>query len=181
MLFLRKCENQDELKQVTFAALKLARKVGVPEEKVAAIRIGALLHDVGKLAIPDEILFKTDKLDEPEWEIMHRHPQYARELLAPMPHFRHVLEIPYCHHESWDGSGYPNGLAGTKIPLAARIFTIADFWNSLSFPRPYRVAWQEDAIRFYLQEQAGISLDPTLVPLFIEMQYGARTSQNTND
>lgn len=168
MLYLRECETEPESLRISEMTLKLAKKAGIPEDEYEGIRIGALLHDIGKIAIPDKILFKQGKLTESEWEIMQGHPQFAHDLLSPMAFFQHALDIPYCHHEHWDGTGYPRGLRGTEIPLAARVFTLVDFWDALSSDRPFRSAWKEDVIRFYLAQQAGISLDPALVPLFLE-------------
>jgi len=148
--------------------LVLAEKVGVPEEKYDGIRIGSLLHDIGKIAIPDEILFKRGKLAEAEKAVMQKHPQYARDLISPLLYFEHALDIPYCHHEHWDGTGYPRGLREEEIPLTARIFSIVDVWDALSSDRPYRAAWKENKVREFLIKQTGILFDPSLVPLFLE-------------
>jgi HD-GYP domain-containing protein (c-di-GMP phosphodiesterase class II) len=142
--------------------------VGIPEEAYEGIRIGALLHDVGKIAIPDGILFKQGELTDAEWAIMQKHPQYAHDLISPILYFEHALDIPYCHHEHWDGTGYPRGLKGEEIPLIARIFSIVDVWDALSSDRPYRAAWEENDVRDFLEKQAGILFDPVLVPLFLE-------------
>jgi putative two-component system response regulator len=171
MHYLRECEAEAESLRITEMTLKLAKKAGIPKKEHAGLRIGALLHDLGKIAIPDKILFKPGKLTKAEWEVMQGHPQYAHDLLSPMTFFQHALDIPYCHHEHWDGSGYPRGLKGEEIPLAARVFTIVDFWDALSSSRPFRSAWKADDIRFYLAEQAGAALDPALVPLFLEIPH----------
>jgi len=169
MLYLRDYETEAHTQRVSGLALDLARKVGVPEEEFEKIRIGALLHDIGKIAIPDNILFKPGKLTDAEESIMQKHPQYAHDLLSSMSYFQSALDIPYCHHEHWDGSGYPRGLREEEIPLAARIFAIVDVWDALSSDRPYRAAWNEEKVKDYLVDQAGKQLDPSLVPLFLEI------------
>ena len=168
MLYLRDLETETHTLRVSEMALVLAEKVGVPEEKYDGIRIGSLLHDIGKIAIPDEILFKRGKLAEAEKAVMQKHPQYARDLISPLLYFEHALDIPYCHHEHWDGTGYPRGLREEEIPLAARIFSIVDVWDALSSDRPYRAAWKENKVREFLIKQTGILFDPSLVPLFLE-------------
>ena len=131
------------------------------------IRIGSLLHDIGKIGIPDNILLKPGKLTDAEWVIMQKHPQYAHDLISPILYFRDAMDIPYCHHEHWDGTGYPRGLRGEEIPLAARIFAIADVWDALSSDRPYRAAWKQETVIDYVLQQSGKLFDPALVPLFI--------------
>ena len=168
MLYLRDYETEAHTLRVAEVALNLAKKVGVPEKEYDGIYIGALLHDIGKIAIPDKILFKPGKLTDEEWLIMQKHPQYARDLLSPILLFQNALEIPYCHHEHWDGTGYPRGLRKEEIPLAARIFSIVDVWDALSSDRPYRAAWSDKAVDDFLVRQTGILFDPALVPLFFE-------------
>jgi HD-GYP domain-containing protein (c-di-GMP phosphodiesterase class II) len=132
------------------------------------IRRGALLHDIGKMAIPDEILLKNGPLSEQEWQIMRLHPVYAYELLSPIQFLRHALDIPYCHHERWNGSGYPRCLSGTQIPLAARLFAVVDVWDALLSNRPYRQAWQAEEADRYLRSQAGELFDPQVVDAFFK-------------
>jgi diguanylate cyclase (GGDEF)-like protein len=168
MLYLRDYETEAHTARVTKLTLDLAKKVGVSEEECENIQIGSLLHDIGKIAVPDNILFKKGDLTEAEWAIMRKHPEYAYSLLSPISYFQHALDIPYCHHEHWNGKGYPRGLYDSEIPLAARIFTIADIWDALSSDRPYRAAWKENEVMNYLVKQAGIIFDPDLVPLFLE-------------
>ncbi|MGC1378818.1 MAG: diguanylate cyclase [Anaerolineales bacterium] len=168
MLYLRDYETEAHTLRVTEMALNLAKKARVPEEAYEGIRVGSLLHDIGKIGIPDKILLKRGKLTGAEWAIMQKHPQYAHDLIAPISYLQHALDIPYCHHEFWNGTGYPRGLREEEIPLAARIFTIADVWDALSSDRPYRAAWKEDAVKDFLAKQAGILFDSTLVPLFLE-------------
>jgi HD-GYP domain-containing protein (c-di-GMP phosphodiesterase class II) len=133
------------------------------------IRRGALLHDIGKMGIPDSILLKPDVLDEREWEIMTRHPEYASKLLEPIEYLRPVLDIPYCHHEKWDGTGYPRGLKHEEISLSARIFSIVDVWDALQSDRPYQKAWPKENALAYIHEQAGIQFDPQVVEAFIKL------------
>ena len=119
------------------------------------IRWGALLHDIGKLAVPDEVLHKPGALTDEEWVIMRQHPQFAYDMLIPITYLHSSLDIPYCHHEKWDGTGYPRGLKGNQIPLAARIFAVVDVWDALTSDRPYRKAWSNDQALEYIQEQSG--------------------------
>lgn len=168
MLYLRDYETEAHTLRVMEFALRLASKSDLTKEQVAGFRFGCMLHDIGKIAIPDTILFKPETLTPSEWAIMQKHPEYARDLLLPLPYYQNALDIPYCHHEHWDGSGYPRGLKGEEIPLAARIFTLVDVWDALSSDRPYRAAWGEEKVRAYLTEQTGLQFDPDLVPLFLE-------------
>jgi response regulator RpfG family c-di-GMP phosphodiesterase len=117
-----------------------------------------LLHDIGKVGIPDSILLKPGPLDADEWEIMRRHPGYARDLMTPITFLHPAMDIPYCHHEKWDGTGYPRGLKGEEIPLAARIFAVVDVWDALQSDRPYRKGWQNEAIHAYIQDQQAATL-----------------------
>jgi len=134
------------------------------------VRQGALLHDIGKMGIPDNILLKPSPLSEEEWMIMRLHPVYAFEMLSPITYLRQALDIPYCHHEKWDGTGYPRGLKGEQIPLAARIFAVVDVWDALRSDRPYRPAWSEDKVRKHIFSQAATHFDPKVVKLFLEME-----------
>jgi len=140
----------------------LARTMGAAEAELANIRRGALLHDIGKMGVPDSILLKPDKLTDEEWETMRKHPMYAYEMLSPIHYLRPALDIPYCHHEKWDGSGYPRGLQGEGIPLAARIFAVVDVWDALTSDRPYRKAWKKENALEYIREQAGKHFDTRL-------------------
>jgi response regulator RpfG family c-di-GMP phosphodiesterase len=138
------------------------------EEEIGHVQRGALLHDIGKLGIPDSILHKPGPLDEQEWALMRKHPVYAYEWLSPIAYLQPALDIPYCHHEKWDGSGYPRGLKGEEIPLAARIFALVDVWDALRSDRPYRSAWPEEKVRDHIRSQSGSHFDPSLVELFLE-------------
>ncbi|MBP8933203.1 MAG: HD domain-containing protein, partial [Candidatus Atribacteria bacterium] len=168
-LELRDQETEGHTRRVADLTLKLAQALGVNSEELIPIRRGALLHDIGKMGIPDRILLKPGPLTEEEWEIMRKHPVYAWELLAPIQYLRRALDIPYCHHERWDGSGYPRGLKGEEIPLSARIFAVVDIWDALISDRPYRLAWSREKAREYLQEQAGQHFDPRVVEKFLEL------------
>jgi len=150
--------------------LHLAQAMGVPEPDLVHIRRGALLHDIGKMGIPDAILHKPGPLTNEEKAIMQRHPIYAYELLSPIDYLRPALDIPYCHHEKWDGTGYPRRLRGEHIPLAARIFAVADVWDALRSGRPYRPAWTAGRARQYIRKQAGKHFDPQVVEVFLRMQ-----------
>ncbi len=142
--------------------------MGFKEEALKSIRRGALLHDIGKIGIPDSILLKPGELTPDEWIIMKKHPSFAYDLIHPIPYLSETLDIPYCHHEKWNGSGYPRGLKGEKIPLAARIFAVIDVWDALLSDRPYRKKWSKEKAIQYLQEQAGIHFDPAVVKVFID-------------
>ena len=168
-LDLRDKETEGHTLRVTEMTLRLAQAVGLSEDEQVHIRRGALLHDIGKMGIPDSILLKPGPLTEAEWVIMRQHPVYAYEMLHSVAYLRPAFDIPYCHHEKWDGSGYPRGLSGRAIPLAARIFTVVDVWDALRSDRPYRAAWPEEKVRHYIQEQAGKHFDPKMVEVFLQM------------
>jgi HD-GYP domain-containing protein (c-di-GMP phosphodiesterase class II) len=146
--------------------IRLAQALDVPDAELVHMRRGALLHDIGKMGIPDRILLKPGPLNEHEWEIMRRHPVYAFEMLSPVAFLRPALDIPYCHHEKWDGTGYPRGLKGEYIPLAARIFAIADVWDALRSDRPYRQSWSEERVLQHVMSLAGSHFDPRVVDVF---------------
>jgi PAS domain S-box-containing protein len=168
-LELREHETAGHSQRVVSTTLRLASSMGVKEEELVHIQRGALLHDIGKMGIPDSILLKPGPLDEGEWDIMRQHPLFAYRLLSIIPYLVPALDIPYCHHEKWDGTGYPRGLHGEKIPLAARIFAIVDVWDALSYDRPYRSAWTEGAVIDYLQDLSGKHFDPQVVAAFLEL------------
>ena len=168
-LELRDPATKDHSSHVIDWTLKLARKLGIAEEDTAHIYRGALLHDIGKMGIPDYIQLKPGKLSAEEWEIMKQHPVYAHEMLSAIGYLQRALDIPYCHHEKWDGSGYPRGLKGEQIPLAARIFAVVDVWDALCSDRPYRKAWPREKILAYIQEHKGVSFDPRVVDAFVAL------------
>jgi len=162
-------EAEDHTRHVIELSEQLARRMGLDEQQIMNIRLGALLHDIGKMGVPDQIVLKPGALDKSEWEIMRRHPQYAYDLLSPIEYLRPALDIPYAHHEWWDGSGYPRGLKGEAIPLAARIFAIVDVWDSLPSARSYRKAWQKKEALEYISTLSGSQFDPAVVNMFLEM------------
>jgi HD-GYP domain-containing protein (c-di-GMP phosphodiesterase class II) len=154
---------------VTKLTVELARRVGVPEDELVHVRRGALLHDIGKIGIPDAVLRKPGPLDEDEWKLMRQHPVWAHEMISAVDFLQPALDIPYCHHERWDGEGYPRGLAGESIPLSARVFAVIDVWDALRSDRPYSEAWDEDRVLAHLREQAGGQFDPAVVEEFLGM------------
>lgn len=166
-LDLRDKETEGHTQRVVDLTLKIARGMGMNESELVHLRRGALLHDIGKMGIPDEILFKPGPLTMEEWAIMRKHPQLAFELLSPIAHLKPAVDIPYCHHERWDGSGYPRGLKGEQIPLGARIFSVVDVWDALTSDRPYSKAWTSAKAIEYISEQKGIQFDPKVVDLFL--------------
>lgn len=168
-LELRDKDTEGHTRRVTAMTVELARRMGIEGEQLAHILRGSLLHDIGKMGIPDNILNKPGPLTPEEWEIMRQHPQYAYDLLFPIPYLRPALDIPYCHHERWDGSGYPRGLKGEEIPLAARIFAVVDIWDALLYDRPYREAWETDKVIAHLHSRAGNELDPEIVEIFLQL------------
>jgi HD-GYP domain-containing protein (c-di-GMP phosphodiesterase class II) len=168
-LDLRDKETEGHSRRVAEMIFKLAGRMGIAQSEMVHIRRGAMLHDIGKVAIPDNILLKAGPLNDEDWTIMRRHPLIAVELLTSIEHLVPVLDIPRSHHEKWDGSGYPDNLAGINIPLAARLFAVVDVYDALTSDRPYRRAWsQADAMK-YICDQSGAHFDPEVVPAFIEM------------
>ena len=168
-LELRDKETAGHAQRVTELALRLAGRLGVADSDFIHLRHGALLHDIGKMAISDTVLLKPGRLSSSERELMERHPVYARDLLMSIPYLRPALDIPYCHHEKWDGTGYPRGLQGEQIPLAARIFAVVDVWDALTQDRPYRRAWSEDRAREYIRAELGRHFDPRVGEAFLNM------------
>ena len=166
---LRDRETEGHTRRVTELSLELAQALGIPAAEQIHMRRGAMLHDIGKIGVPDRILLKEGRLTDAEWMIMHKHPQYAYDMLAPIEYLRPALAIPYCHHEKWDGTGYPRGLKGDQIPLTARIFALVDVWDGLISNRPYRAAWPRDQALDYIREQSGKHFDPQIVPAFLEL------------
>ncbi|MBV1758525.1 MAG: HD domain-containing protein [Dethiosulfatibacter sp.] len=167
-LDLKDEETEEHSRRVTELTMRIARKMGITEENLVHVRRGALLHDIGKMGIPDSILLKPGKLTDEEWDIMRKHPVYAFEMLAPIDYLRSAMNIPYCHHERWDGSGYPRQLKGDQIPLEARIFAVIDVYDALTSDRPYRKAWTRKKVLEYIQERSGIDFDPKVVEVFME-------------
>jgi putative two-component system response regulator len=168
-LDMRDQETEGHTRRVTDLTVRLARAMGIAGQALVCMRRGALLHDIGKLAVPDRILLKPGPLDKEEWKLMRLHPAYARWMLEPIKFLRTALDIPYCHHEKWDGTGYPSGLKGKHIPLAARIFAVVDVWDALRSKRPYHDAWPEGEIRRHILEQSGKHFDPKVAATFLRL------------
>ncbi len=168
-LDLRDRETEGHTQRVTQMTLKLAGVMGIADAELVHVRRGALLHDSGKMGIPDQILLNPGPLTDDEWRIMQKHPTYAYEMLSPIAFLRPALDIPYSHHEKWDGTGYPRQLKGETIPLAARIFAVVDVWDALRSDRPYRLGWPEAKVRAHLRQQAGTHFDPRVVETFLAL------------
>ena len=168
-LELRDHDTEGHSRRVAEMTIRLARMMGIKEQEITHIQRGAMLHDIGKVGIPDRILSKPGPLTDEEWSLMKQHPVFARKLLSKIPYLQKALEIPYSHHERWDGSGYPEGLAGERIPLAARIFAVVDVWDALTSDRPYRPAWSEEKTLSYIRGQSGVHFDPQVVEAFLRI------------
>ncbi len=168
-LDLRDKETEGHSLRVTDLTLRLARAMGMSEKDLGHVRHGALLHDIGKMGVPDNILLKPGNLTDDEWALMKQHPEFAKQMLSPITYLEEVVDIPYAHHEKWDGSGYPRGLAGQQIPLSARIFAVADVFDALTSNRPYRDAWPVPKTLDYIREQSGKHFDPEVVKAFLQL------------
>jgi putative nucleotidyltransferase with HDIG domain len=168
-LDLRDHETEGHTQRVTDMALRLAAAMGLSVAELEHIRRGALLHDIGKMGVPDRILLKPGPLTDEEWVSMRQHPTLAYEMLAPIHYLRQALDIPYCHHEKWDGSGYPRQLQGETIPLPARIFAVVDVWDALSSDRPYRPAWPQAQVLAHIRGLSGSHFDPQVVKAFLKL------------
>ncbi len=169
-LDLRDKETEGHTQRVTETTLRLAQAMGVSEQTLVHVRRGALLHDIGKMGVPDGILLKPGPLTEEEWVLMRKHPGYAYEMLSPISFLSPALDIPYCHHEKWDGTGYPRGLKAEQIPLAARLFAVVDVWDALRSDRPYRLGWPEAKVREHIRSLAGAHFDPQAVDIFLRLE-----------
>ncbi len=168
-LEIREQEKKGHSQNVVYLTEELGRRMNLSDTEIADLINGAYLHDVGKMGIPDDILFKPGKYTNEDWNVMHNHPVYARRLLEKIPNLGNAIDVPYYHHEYWNGAGYPEGLSGKKIPLFARIFAIIDVWDALRTARIYRPAWNPDQVVEYIKAQSGIQFDPEIVPVFLEM------------
>ena len=167
-LDLRDRDTEGHTQRVTEGAIKLARRMGFGDTELVHVRRGAILHDIGKMAIPDSILLKPGPLTTEEWEIIRQHPRFAYELLSPIPYLGPALDIPHYHHERWDGAGYPHGLKENQIPLQARLFAVVDVYDALISHRPYRPAWKPEAAMAYLDGQRGKHFDPEIAAEFLQ-------------
>jgi putative nucleotidyltransferase with HDIG domain len=166
-LNLRNKETEEHTLRVAEMTVTLARMAGMPENKIVQVRRGALLHDIGRMGIPDSILLTPDKLTTNERIVMRKHPDYAYDLLYPIEYLRPCLSIPYSHHERWDGTGYPQGLKGEQIPLEARIFAVVDVYDALISDRPYRAALSKEKALEHIRAGAGSHFDPAVVEMFV--------------
>ena len=162
-------ETEGHSRRVVRLSQKLATILGCSAEEIQNIRRGAILHDIGKMGIPDQILLKSGPLDPDEWEIMCQHPKFGVDMLKGITYLEPVLSIVYSHHERWDGLGYPQGLKGENIPLPARIFAVIDNWDALNSDRPYRKAWQPEEVIDYIRQNSGVMFDPAIVEVFLKM------------
>jgi putative two-component system response regulator len=168
-LDLRDQETEGHSQRVTELTIKLAEGYGMSADEIIHIRRGALLHDMGKIGVPDSILHKPAALTDEEWTVMRKHPQFVYDMLSSVEYLRPALDIPYGHHEKWDGTGYPRKLKGEQIPLAARLFAVADVWDALTSDRPYRPAWPKEEALTFIREQSGSHFDPQVVDLFFRV------------
>lgn len=168
-LDLRDKETEGHTRRVTDMTTRLAHMMGVEKDMIIRMRRGAALHDIGKVAIPDEILFKPGPLTEDEWHIMRQHPAIAVNLLSPISYLAPALEIPHWHHERWDGTGYPDRLQGEQIPFSARLFAVVDVYDALTSDRPYRSAWSKAEALAYIESQSGQYFDPRIVLEFMKL------------
>jgi putative nucleotidyltransferase with HDIG domain len=166
---MRDDETQGHALRVSAAAVELGRALGLSAEDLVHVRRGALLHDIGKMVVPDAILHKVGPLTEEEWAVMRQHPVNGRDFLKRIEYLAPALDIPYCHHERWDGSGYPRGISGEAIPLAARLFAVVDAFDALTSDRPYRPAWSRQQALDYIQAEAGTLFDPKVVAAFVRL------------
>lgn len=169
VLDMRDHATDEHTQRVTRLTIALAEKMGIPKSEMSHVRRGALLHDIGKMAIPDSILQKPDRLSDTEMAIMRTHPEKAHEILSHIDYLSPAIDIPYCHHEKWDGTGYPRNLKGEEIPLSARLFAVVDVFDALTSDRPYRKAWEKEKALTYIQEQSGKHFFPDAVEAFVAL------------
>lgn len=175
---LRDKETAGHTQRVTEMTLQLAQAMGMGSDEMVHIRRGALLHDMGKLGVPDEVLLKPGKLTDEEWVAMKKHPQHAYDMLSSISYLVPALDIPYCHHEKWDGTGYPRGLKGEEIPLSARLFAVVDVWDALSSDRPYRASWPQEKVLEHIRAGSGNHFDPHAVEIFMKIMAKTNTHHN---
>ena len=162
-------ETEGHSRRLVELSTRLAQALGMSEEEIVHLRRGALVHDIGKLAIPDDILLKPGALEDDERKILQQHPFYAKQMLTDVSFLQPCIDVAYSHHERWDGHGYPEGLKGEEIPIKARLFAVVDQWDALSSDRPYRKAWSRDDVIAYLQENSGKIYDPQIVEVFLSL------------
>jgi HD-GYP domain-containing protein (c-di-GMP phosphodiesterase class II) len=170
-LDFRDRDTERHSERVTEMAVKIGRALKISEEELVHMRRGAFLHDIGKIGVPDSILLKAGSFTEEEWKVMKKHPNIAYEILSPIAFLRPALDIPYCHHEKWDGTGYPRGLKGEEIPLAARIFAVADVWDAMCSDRPNRPKWSKEYVKEHINSLSGTHFDPRIVDTFFSLMW----------
>ncbi len=180
-LELRDFEPQGHTMRVTEYTVEFAHLVGVPDAELVHVRRGALLHDVGKMGIPDQILLKTESLSDDEWAVMRQHPLIGYQFLAEVEILKPALDIPRYHHERWDGAGYPHGLKGEQIPFAARLFSIVDVWDTLKSDRPYRKGWVDEKVRQFIHDVGGRQFDPDLADKFLKLLEGGDKRRHSEE
>ena len=168
-LELRNRESAGEAQRLAEMTVRLARSLGAGENELVLMYRGAILHDIGMMGIPDSILLKPGPLTEEERAVVRKHPQFAYDLLSSINYLRTAIDIPFCHHERWDGSGYPRGIKGDQIPFSARLFAVVDVWDALRSRRAYRAAWTDADARNYIRQQSGILFDPKVAQMFLEV------------
>jgi len=174
-LELREKETLGHCERTVQMSVRLGRELGLDSSELEHIRRGALLHDIGKMVIPDSILQKPDKLTKEEWEIIRKHPIYSRRMLGHIDFLKQAVAIPFYHHEKWDGSGYPEGLKNVQIPLAARLFALVDVWDALSSDRPYHKASSKEEVIAIIEKGIGTHFDPEISKVFIKMLQSLKT------
>ena len=178
-LALRDNETESHTRRVADLTTHLAAELGVRGEDLTHIRRGAILHDIGKIFVPDSILLKPGPLTDEEWKVMRMHPVYAQQILAPVAFLQKSVEVPYNHHERWDGTGYPRGVKGEAIPLGARIFAVIDVWDALVSDRPYRKALPEEMVLDYLKQQSASHFDPQILQAFLDLHQSGTLHEHT--
>ncbi len=169
---MRDQQSEGHTLRVAALTVRVGRAMGMLDDALVHVHRGALLHDIGTILVPDSVLLKRGPLTDDEWEMVRRHPEYAHTLLSPISHLRQAIDISYCHHEKWDGTGYPRQLRGDQIPLAARIFSIVDVWDALCSDRPHRAAWSRDEAREYVCDHLGKDFDPETGDVFLNLNLG---------
>ncbi|ABM03067.1 metal dependent phosphohydrolase [Psychromonas ingrahamii 37] len=182
LIDLRHRETKNHTERVTKMTLKLTKLFGITDPvELNHIKWGAMLHDLGKIALSDNVLTKPGKLDSAEWAEMKMHPQIAHDILSTIDYLIPCRDIPYCHHEKWDGSGYPQGIKGDAIPITARIFAVIDVWDALIHSRVYKSGWPEEKVLQHIKEQSGSHFDPDIVKLFLENYSEIKESLRVTD
>lgn len=171
-------ETWEHSRRVANVALSLARNGGIKNKSGENVWYGALLHDIGKIYIPQKILQKPDHLADEEWQIVKQHPTHANDMLSTQKYIPSINDVVYSHHERWDGAGYPQGLSGEDIPIAARLFAVVDVWDALCSDRPYRPAWSQNRVRTYIENESGKHFDPRIADIFLQLDLAAAQAKS---